>query len=42
MRNVTKAGVSKMRQLEAIELLPGSTVTLKPSGIHLMLRLDNN
>ena len=32
-------GVSKMRQLEAIKLPPGTSVTLKPSGIHLMLRL---
>ncbi len=35
----TEDGVSKMRQLEAIDLLPGSTVKLKPSGIHLMMKL---
>ena len=28
-----------MRQLDAIDVPPGSAVTLKPSGIHLMLRL---
>jgi copper(I)-binding protein len=33
------SGVSKMRQLEAIEVPPVSTVTLKPSGIHLMMKL---
>jgi hypothetical protein len=32
-------GISKMRQLEAVDLPPGATVTLKPSGIHLMIRL---
>jgi hypothetical protein len=35
----TEDGVSKMRQLEGIDLPPGSTVMLKPSGIHLMMTL---
>ena len=35
----TEDGVSKMRQLETIEIPPGSRVTLKPSGIHLMMKL---
>jgi len=35
----TEGGVSRMRQLEAIDLPAGSTVTLKPSGIHLMMKL---
>lgn len=35
----TEDGVSKMRQLEVIEVPPGSTVMLKPSGIHLMMNL---
>lgn len=35
----TENGVSRMRQLDGIDLAPGSTVTLKPSGIHLMLAL---
>jgi len=35
----TEDGVSKMRQLEVIEVPPGSTVMLKPSGIHLMMKL---
>jgi copper(I)-binding protein len=34
-----EGGMSKMRQLEAIEVPAGSTVTLKPSGIHLMMKL---
>ena len=32
-------GVSKMRQLEAIDLSPGASIIFKPSGIHLMLSL---
>ena len=32
-------GVSKMRQLETIDVPPGASVTLKPSGIHLMMKL---
>ena len=28
-----------MRQLDGIDLPPGSTIMLKPSGIHLMLGL---
>lgn len=32
-------GVSKMRQLEAIDLPASSSVMLKPSGIHLMMKL---
>jgi periplasmic copper chaperone A len=35
----TENGVSRMRQLDGIDLAPGSTVTLKPSGTHLMLAL---
>jgi protein SCO1/2 len=35
----TEAGISKMRQLDAIDVPPGATVTLKPSSVHLMLRL---
>jgi copper(I)-binding protein len=33
-------GVSKMLALQAIDLAPGATVVLKPSGLHLMLRID--
>jgi copper(I)-binding protein len=32
-------GVSKMRQLDAIDIPAGGSVTLKPSGIHLMMKL---
>jgi copper(I)-binding protein len=32
-------GVSKMRQLETIDVPPDASVTLKPSGIHLMMKL---
>jgi periplasmic copper chaperone A len=32
-------GVSKMRALQAINLPPGASVVLKPSGLHLMLRI---
>ncbi len=35
----TENGVAKMRQLEAIEVPPGATVRLKPSGVHLMMQL---
>lgn len=35
----TENGVSRMRQLDGIDLAAGSTLTLKPSGIHLMLGL---
>ena len=35
----TEDGVSKMRELEALDVPPSSTVTLKPSGIHLMMKL---
>jgi len=34
-----EGGVSKMRQLEAIDVPAGASVTLKPSGIHLMMKL---
>jgi copper(I)-binding protein len=34
-----ESGISRMRQLPAIDVAAGATVTLKPSGIHLMLRL---
>lgn len=30
-------GVSKMRALDALDVLPGTSVKLQPSGIHLML-----
>jgi copper(I)-binding protein len=33
-------GVSKMRALQAIDLPPGASVVLKPSGLHLMLRIQ--
>ena len=32
-------GVSKMRALQAIDVAPGASVVLKPSGLHLMLRI---
>jgi len=32
-------GVSKMRALQVIDLAPGAPVVLKPSGLHLMLRI---
>jgi copper(I)-binding protein len=32
-------GVSKMRALQAIEVAPGAPIVLKPSGLHLMLRV---
>ena len=32
-------GVSKMRALPAIDVAPGASVVLKPSGLHLMLRI---
>jgi periplasmic copper chaperone A len=32
-------GVSKMLALQAIDVAPGASVALKPSGIHLMLRI---
>jgi copper(I)-binding protein len=32
-------GVSKMRQLAAIDVPAGASITLKPSGIHLMMKL---
>lgn len=32
-------GIAKMHQLEAIEVLPGAAVRLKPGGIHLMMQL---
>jgi copper(I)-binding protein len=32
-------GVSKMRALQAIDVAPGASVALKPSGLHLMLRI---
>jgi copper(I)-binding protein len=32
-------GVSKMLALQAIEVAPGTPVMLKPSGLHLMLRI---
>jgi copper(I)-binding protein len=32
-------GVSKMRALETIDVAPGASVVLKPSGLHLMLRI---
>jgi copper(I)-binding protein len=35
----TESGISRMRQLDGIDLPPGSTIMLKPSGIHLMLGL---
>ena len=35
----TENGISRMRQLDGIDLPPGSTIMLKPSGIHLMLGL---
>jgi periplasmic copper chaperone A len=34
-----ESGVSKMRALQAINLPPGASVVLKPSGLHLMLRI---
>ncbi len=36
----TENGISKMRQLDAVELPPGATVTLQQSGLHLMMRLN--
>lgn len=30
-------GVAKMRQIDALEIAPGSTVTLERGGLHLML-----
>ena len=30
------AGVARMRELEALEVAPGATVTLAPQGIHVM------
>ncbi|RWA75434.1 MAG: copper chaperone PCu(A)C [Mesorhizobium sp.] len=35
----TEDGIAKMRQLEVIEVPPGSTVRLKPSGVHLLMHL---
>lgn len=32
-------GIAKMRKLEAIEVPPGATLRLKPSGAHLMMQL---
>jgi copper(I)-binding protein len=32
-------GVSKMLALQAIDVAPGASVVLKPSGLHLMLRI---
>ena len=32
-------GVSKMRELQAIDIPPAAPVALKPSGLHLMLRI---
>ena len=32
-------GVSKMRALQAIDMPPGAQVVLKPSGLHLMVRI---
>jgi len=32
-------GVSKMRALQAIDVAPETQVVLKPSGLHLMLRI---
>ena len=32
-------GVSKMRALQAIDIPPGAPVVLKPSGLHLMVRI---
>jgi copper(I)-binding protein len=32
-------GISKMRALQAIDIPPGAPVVLKPSGLHLMLRI---
>jgi copper(I)-binding protein len=34
-----EGGVSKMLALQAIEVAPGTPVVLKPSGLHLMLRI---
>src|SRR5262249_44877894 len=35
----TENGISHMSALDGIDLAPGATVTLKPSGIHLMMAL---
>jgi copper(I)-binding protein len=35
----TENGISHMSSLGGIDLAPGATVTLKPSGIHLMMAL---
>lgn len=35
-----EGGISKMRQLQAIELPPSAKVLLKPDSIHLMMRLN--
>jgi copper(I)-binding protein len=32
-------GVSKMRALQAIDVAPGASVALKPSGLHMMLHI---
>src|SRR2546422_6447623 len=32
-------GVSKMLALQAVDVAPGTPVVLKPSGLHLMLRI---
>jgi copper(I)-binding protein len=32
-------GISKMRVLQTIDIPPGAPVVLKPSGLHLMLRI---
>jgi periplasmic copper chaperone A len=34
-----ESGVSKMHALQAIDLPPGASVVLKPSGLHLMVRI---
>ncbi len=35
--HLNEDGVMKMRQVAAIELPPGATVTFAPSGLHIML-----
>jgi copper(I)-binding protein len=35
--HIMEDGVAKMRPVEALDIGPGSTVELKPSGLHLML-----
>lgn len=33
-------GISKMRQLQSIDIPQGTKVSLKPDGIHMMMRLN--